>query len=68
MRTYQSILQTCIILLVIVINAWIIGNAIRNENGWTILFSIGSLVALGYCIHLFRRLAEIDSPDESENY
>ncbi|HEX6915875.1 MAG TPA: hypothetical protein VF145_11575 [Chitinophagaceae bacterium] len=68
MRTYQNFLQTTIILLVIGMNAWVIGGGIRNESGWTIIFSIGSLVALGYCIHLFRRLREVDSADESENY
>jgi hypothetical protein len=67
MRIYQHILQTSIILLVIGFNSYIIGNAIRLESGWAILGSIASLCALGYCIHLFRKLNELDT-EEQENY
>lgn len=68
MRNYQQLLQTCIILLVIGLNAWLIGNAIRKESGWSILLSIGSLTALGYCIYLFRQLRQMESEEDLENY
>lgn len=68
MRTYQQILQTGIILLVIALNAWLIGNGIRKEDGWGILLSIGSLVAIGYCIHLFRQLRKSETEEDFENY
>lgn len=67
MRIYQNILQTSIIILIIGINSYIIGNAIRLESGWAILGSFASLCALGYCIHLFRKLNQLDT-DETEDY
>ncbi len=67
MRIYQNILQTSIIILVIGINSYIIGNAIRLENGWAMIGSIASFVALGYCIHLFRKLKELDT-EEQDSY
>ena len=68
MKTYQNILQNGIIILIIALNAYTIGNAIRLESGWAMLLSLGSLMALGYCIHLFRKLKEIDSEEEYDNY
>ena len=67
MKTYQNFLQTGIILLIIALNSFAIGNAIRLESGWAIILSIGSLLALGYCIHLFRKLKQLDTEDEFEN-
>ena len=67
MRTYQNLLQTAIILLVIAMNAWLIGNSVRTESGWGLIMSIGSLTALGYCIHLFRKLRQADSEEDWEN-
>lgn len=67
MRIYQNILQTSIIILVIGLNSYIIGNAIRLESGWAILGSMASLGALVYCIHLFRKLNQLET-EETDDY
>jgi hypothetical protein len=68
MKKYQAILQTSIILLIIGLNSVSIGNAIRLQSIWGILLALGSLAALGYCIHLFKKLKQLDTEDEYDNY
>jgi hypothetical protein len=64
MKTYRNLLQTSIIIIIIGLNSYAIGNGIRLGSFWGILFSLGSLAALGYCIHLFRKLREIEAEEE----
>lgn len=66
MRTYQQLLQAAIILLILAMNCYAIGYAIRIESGWAILAAMASLMALAYCIHLFRRLRQLDVEDDYE--
>jgi len=68
MKTYQTVLQTSIILLIIGLNSVSIGNAIRLQSAWGILLAIASLSALVYCIHLFRKLKQLDAEEEGDTY
>jgi uncharacterized membrane protein YdjX (TVP38/TMEM64 family) len=64
MKHYLNFLQTSIIVLILGLNCYTMANGLRLGSLWGILLSVGSLVALGYCIHLFRKLQEIDSEEE----
>jgi uncharacterized membrane protein YdjX (TVP38/TMEM64 family) len=64
MKHYLNFLQTSIIVLILGLNCYTMANGLRLGSLWGILLSVGSLVALGYCIHLFRKLKEIDSEEE----
>jgi hypothetical protein len=64
MKHYLNFLQTSIIILILGLNCYTMANGLRLGSLWGILLSVGSLVALGYCIHLFRKLKEIDSEEE----
>lgn len=68
MKTYQSILQTAIIVLVIGLNSFSIGYGIRLQSAWGIILGLASLAALAYCIHLFKKLRELDTEEEYDNY
>ena len=67
MKTYRTILQTAIIILILAMNSISIGYGIRLESGWGIILGMASLGALAYCIHLFRRLNELESEEEYDN-
>jgi hypothetical protein len=64
MKNYLSILQTSIILIIIGLNSYTMANGLRLGSFWEIILSLGSLAALGYCIHLFRKLRELDSEED----
>jgi uncharacterized membrane protein YdjX (TVP38/TMEM64 family) len=64
MKHYLNFLQTSIIVLILGLNCYTMANGLRLGSLWGILLSVGSLIALGYCIHLFRKLKEIDSEEE----
>jgi hypothetical protein len=64
MKTYQSILQTSIIVLLIGLNSYSIGKGIRLQSTWGIVLAIASLAVLGYCVHLFKKLRELDADEE----
>lgn len=68
MKNYQTILQTSIILIIIGLNSYSIGNGIRLQSFWGIFLALASLAALGYCIHLFKKLRELEAEDEYDNY
>ena len=68
MKTYQTILQTSIIILMIGLNSYSIGKGIRLQSGWGICLAIASLAALAYCIHLFRKLRKLDTEEDFDNY
>lgn len=67
MKTYQTVLQTSIIILIIGMNSYSIGNGIRLQSTWGILLALGSLAALAYCIYLFKKLRQLDAEEEN-NY
>jgi uncharacterized membrane protein YdjX (TVP38/TMEM64 family) len=64
MKSYLNILQTSIILIIIGLNSYTMANGLRLGSFWGILLSLASLAALGYCIHLFRKLKELDSGED----
>jgi hypothetical protein len=64
MKTYQSILQASIIIIMIGLNSYSIGRGIRLQSTWGIVLAIVSLAVLGYCIHLFKKLKEFDTDEE----
>jgi hypothetical protein len=64
MKNYLSILQTSIILIILGLNSYTMANGLRLGSFWGILLSLASLAALGYCIHLFRKLRELDSEED----
>jgi hypothetical protein len=64
MKTYQSILQSSIIIIMIGLNSYSIGRGIRLQSTWGIVLAIVSLAVLGYCIHLFKKLKEFDTDKE----
>jgi hypothetical protein len=64
MKNYLNLLQTCIILLIIGLNSYTMANGLRLGSLWGILLSLGSVAALIYCIHLFKKLKELDSEED----
>jgi hypothetical protein len=64
MKHYLGILQTSIILIILGLNSYTMANGLRLGSFWGIILSLGSLAALGYCIHLFRKLRELDSEED----
>jgi len=66
MSTYQQLLQNSIILIIIALNSYAISTGIRLGSAWGIIFSLASLAALTYCIHLFRKLKEVENSEEYE--
>jgi hypothetical protein len=68
MKTYQTILQTSIIILMIGLNSYSIGTGIRLQSTWGIVLALLSLAALGYCVHLFKKLKEVDTDEEYDNH
>jgi hypothetical protein len=68
MKTYLNILQSVIIILIISLNSYAMANGIRLGSSWGIVMSLASLAALVYCIHLFKKLKEIDSEEDYGNY
>ncbi len=64
MRSYANILQTSIIVLIIGLNSYAMGNGLVLGSFWGIMLSLASFAALGYCIHLFKKLKELDSEED----
>jgi hypothetical protein len=64
MKSYMNILQTSIIVLIIGLNSYAMGNGLVLGSFWGIMLSLASFAALGYCIHLFRKLKELDSEED----
>jgi uncharacterized membrane protein YdjX (TVP38/TMEM64 family) len=64
MKHYLNILQVTIILIIIGLNSYTIARGLRFGSFWGILLSLGSLAALAYCIHLFKKLKELDSGED----
>lgn len=68
MKTYLNILQGAIIIIIISLNSYTMANGIRLGSFWGIALSLASVAALIYCIHLFKKLKEIDSEEDYPNY
>jgi len=64
MKSYLNLLQTSIILLILGLNTYAMADGFILGSFWGILMSLGSLAALGYCIHLFNKLKELDSEED----
>jgi uncharacterized protein (DUF58 family) len=68
MKTFLNILQNTVILLIISLNAYAIANGLRLSSWLGILLSLASLVALAYCIHIVKKIKQLDSEEEYDNY
>jgi len=67
MKNYANLLQTGIILLIIGMNSYALGNGLRLGSFWGIMFSLASFGALFYCIHLFKKLKQAETEEDYDN-
>ena len=68
MKHYRNFLQSAIIILILCLNSYTLANGIRLGSFWGIVLSFGSIAALIYCIRLFKKLKEVESGEDVENY
>jgi len=67
MKNYFNLLQAVIIVLIIALNSYAIADGLRVSSASGILLSLGSLVFLGYCVHLVQKLKKLDAEDDYED-
>ena len=61
-----KLLQTLVILTVIALNSYAIAEGVVYKSYLGILLALASLAALGYCIHLIKKLKELDAEEEEQ--
>jgi hypothetical protein len=62
---YQNpVLRTAIIIGILFLITYSLANGIKNGNALGTTLALGSMVALGFCIHFARKLAQ--APEEEE--
>jgi|GEM_PF-6202398 len=62
----SSFHRTAIILIVLSLNCYAIIQAIIYKNLMGVLLAIGSVIALGLCIHLMRKLKEMEAAEDEQ--
>lgn len=61
-----KMLQTLAIVTIIGLNVYAITEGLVYQSYLGILLAAGSLVALGYCMHLIKKLKQLDEEEEQE--
>ncbi len=61
-----KLLQTLAILTIIALNSYAIAEGVIYQSYLGILLAIASLAALGYCIHLIKKLKQLDAEEEEQ--
>lgn len=61
----HSLIRTVAIVALIFFNTYAIAEGIRYNSYWGVALAVGSLVALMGCIHLFKRLKQLETEEES---
>ena len=51
-----ALFRTAIIIAIVFLNSLAFAKGIRYKSVWGIVFAIASLVALGYCIKLIKKI------------
>ena len=59
--------RTAIIIAIVFLNSLALAEGIRYKSVWGIVFTLASLVALGYCIKLIKKLREVEMVDEEQS-
>ncbi len=59
-----KLLQTLVIITVISLNSYAIAEGFIYQSYLGILLALGSLAALGYCMHLIKKLNELDAEED----
>jgi hypothetical protein len=62
----QLLLRNAVILGTLFLITYALANGIKNENFLGTTLALGSMVALGFCIHFARKLAQASEEEEQE--
>ncbi len=63
MKNYLNLLQGTVVVLIISLNGYAIADGIRLGSFLGIVFALGSLTALIYCIRLVNKLKKLDEEE-----
>ena len=62
-----ALLRPAIIIAIVFLNSLALAEGIHYKSVWGIVFALASLVALGYCIKLIKKLREVEMVDEEQS-
>ena len=62
----SNLLRTAIILIVIALNSYAIAQNIIYESLPGVFLAVGSMGALAYCIHLMKKLKEVEASEDEQ--